>query len=93
MTVGAAISRPRDGSAPAYTLSETGKIVETAIQSIPTVYPSVSVEKYFYAQSHSHDPVDPRRGWRADDIRPYDQHGRRADETMGGYQPDMISEM
>ena len=54
MTVGAAISRPRDGSAPAYTLSETGKIVETAIQSIPTVYPSVSVEKYVVMPNHIH---------------------------------------
>ena len=52
--VGAAISRPRDGSGPAYTLSETGKIVETAIQSIPTVYPSVSVEKYIVMPNHIH---------------------------------------
>ena len=47
--VGAAISRP-----PSNTLTQAGRIVDAAIQSIPTHYPSVSLEKYVVMPNHVH---------------------------------------
>lgn len=47
--VGAAISRP-----PSNTLTQAGRIVDAAIRSISSHYPSVSVEKYVVMPNHVH---------------------------------------
>ena len=47
--VGAAISRPLSN-----TLTQAGRIVDAAIRSIPSHYPSVSVEKYVVMPNHVH---------------------------------------
>ena len=48
-TVGATIGRPQD-----VVLSEYGKIVDNAIQSISRIYPSVTVNSYVIMPNHVH---------------------------------------
>lgn len=47
--VGASIARPQ-----AVVLSETGKIVDSAIRGIPVHYPAVSVDRYVIMPNHIH---------------------------------------
>ena len=47
--VGASIARPQD-----IELSPCGKIVETAIQNIPQIYPSLVVDQYVIMPDHIH---------------------------------------
>ncbi len=52
--VGAAISRPPYDTSPPYSLTDAGKIVDFAIQSIHRIYPAVTVEKYVIMPNHVH---------------------------------------
>lgn len=47
--VGAAIGRPQ-----IYELSDYGKVTETAITNIPSVYPTVKIDKYVIMPNHIH---------------------------------------
>ena len=68
--VGAAISRPQNGTDIPCRLSHFGQIVEQAIQNIDLCYEDVCIDKYVIMPDHIHVLLRIER--RADNIRPYD---------------------